>query len=64
MSNQSRAAGARAEKHNGVKRARQLGAKAVRDAVDAMHAEEAQDAAEVAQNDQNDTPETGDDADG
>lgn len=64
MSNQSRAAAARAEKHNGIKKARQLGTKAVRDAVDAMHAEAAEIAAETARNDRDDKPETGDDADG
>lgn len=64
MSNQSRAAAARAEKRNNGKKVRQLGAKTVRDAVDAMHAEKAEAAAEAAKNDQNDKPETGDDADG
>lgn len=59
MSNQSRAAAARAEKRKGVKKVRQSGAKAVRDAVDAMHAEKVEIAAGAAKNDQVDKPETG-----
>ncbi len=62
MSNQSRAVKARRKKHNGVKKERQKGDKAVRDAVDAMHAEAMAAATEAAKNDQGDKPEDGDDA--
>ena len=62
MSNKGRAIATRAEKHNGVKKERQRGDKAVRDAMNAMHAEAAEEAAEVATNDQDGKPEDGDDA--
>lgn len=59
MSKKSRAAAARAEKRNGVKKERQRGDKVVREAVDAMHAETAEEAAIAAENDQSDEPEDG-----
>lgn len=50
MSKQSRAAQARIAKRNDVKKARQQGDKAVRQALDAMHKEAAEEAAAVKAN--------------
>lgn len=50
MSNQNRAAQARIAKRHGVKKARQQGDKAVRQALDTMHKEAAEEAAAVKAN--------------